>query len=421
MTIQTPDMSHVTYRQAQIFINDTQVEYNKSFIKVRAEYEAGDKKRLRSRTHDFLRNSEVKVYALYRAKYRNPSEVGYRYEAKALDLFTPFTRPVNWKTRKKNKQGFRVTCDLPYDLKAAHYMIADLIAAQMPQQSFIHNIGYHKGRNRLAQKIVNNLNAGFTSVRTYDVRNCFQNVNPQALYNLPLPERIINHALIIENLTMQRVATRSEHFTDTPYRDIVSINNVCNTDGPTGIMQGSTSSNQILAYLLQGMPQLEAAMGSIDAYGDDVISMARRDVDLESFDKSLIDYFGQSQLGPFELQMREAVNGGYFEFLGYGFQKELNGTWAIVISQYNLGRFDERHRAAIRRDYSEGFRFPHHSRVNIENALNGFQAITDKEAFRRDNIVIAYEYLSQSELDFGLGRRIKRPPPTSPARTVNIT
>jgi hypothetical protein len=158
------------------------------------------------------------------------------------------------------------------------------------------------------------------------------------------------------------------------------------------------------------MPQLEAAMGSIDAYGDDVISMARRDADLERVDQSLIDYFGQNQLGPFELQMREAVSEGYFEFLGYGFQKERNGIWSIAISQYNLGRFDERHRAAIRRDYSEGFRIPHYSRANIEKTLNGFPAVTNKETFRRDNIEIADSYLSQSELDFGLGRRIKRPP-----------
>ena len=53
MTIQTPNMSHVTYRQAQIFINDTRVEYDKSFNKVRAAYEAGDKKRLRSRNQRF--------------------------------------------------------------------------------------------------------------------------------------------------------------------------------------------------------------------------------------------------------------------------------------------------------------------------------------------------------------------------------
>jgi hypothetical protein len=84
-----------------------------------------------------------------------------------------------------------------------------------------------------------------------------------------------------------------------------------------------------------------------------------------------------------------------------------------------LGRFDERHRAAIRRDYSEGFRVPHYSRVNIEKTLNGFQAITDKESFLEDNLILAYEHLSQGNIDFGLVDYFAKVTPNPTTHEIN--
>lgn len=171
-------------------------------------------------------------------------------------------------------------------------MIKDLVSAQMPELPFIHNIGGAYNRDTLAATIVAMLNNGILRVRTYDLRDCFQNVNPQVFFNLPIPRKATENALIIDNLKMEPKAFASDHFTGSPYGDFnqCNIHDISNTNGPTGLIQGSPASNIILAYHFQNMPQLRREEGLIANYGDDVISISRENNSSDRVDEQLEGY-----------------------------------------------------------------------------------------------------------------------------------
>ncbi|HHG88889.1 MAG TPA: hypothetical protein ENJ90_00230 [Devosia sp.] len=94
-------------------------------------FHAGDRKALRKEVHAFFKDKRVKMSTLHKAGERHPNSIGWEAAAKMLDPFTPFPEPVNWWPMPKAKGGCRIVCDLPRPLKAIHYMIADVLYAQM--------------------------------------------------------------------------------------------------------------------------------------------------------------------------------------------------------------------------------------------------------------------------------------------------
>ena len=211
----------------------------------------GDRQKLRKLKQAYFTDKMVKISALHKAGERQPGVPEWFAEADRLDLFTPFSEPVNWWHEPKRSGGYRKVCDLPRPLKATHYIIADAIRAQMVQPVAIYNLK-GKGRDRLVSDLLAKLSQGFDTCRIYDVKDCFQSVNPNTIYQLPLPRRIIDHALAIQDLNLQRVATPTASYGDAPIDIPVDNTAEC---GPAGLMQGSPASNLILAYLLQTMPQ----------------------------------------------------------------------------------------------------------------------------------------------------------------------
>lgn len=290
-------------------------------------------KRLRRLIHSYFKDKNVKVSVLAKAGIRMPSTTGWLTEALLFDPFSPFPEPVYWWPEPKRSHGYRLVCDPPPAIRAAHYMIGDVIAAQTDLPPFIFNVK-GKGRDGLARQLLEKLEQGFTCWRTYDVRDCYQSVDPGAIYQLKLPRRIINNALDMNNLNLQRVAGKGTTRSGSPYRD--TIVDAAVESGPSGLMQGSPASNLILAFLLQTMPQPIVGDGYLFLYGDDLIVVARTQDACDRVEQSLCEFFAQPWLGPLPLQRKAAGIGGAFEFLGYEFRLDATaGNWAIDLSRRN--------------------------------------------------------------------------------------
>ncbi len=83
-------------------------------------------------------------------------------------------------------------------------MIAAAIAAQMPPSVPLYGI-LGASRDYAARAIKAIQNAGFTHLAKTDIRDCFQSVDPDALYSLPLPQEVIRTCLDPRNLTYHQM------------------------------------------------------------------------------------------------------------------------------------------------------------------------------------------------------------------------
>ena len=347
-------------------------------------FHAGDRKALRKEVHAFFKDKRVKMSALHKAGERHPNSIGWEAAAKMLDPFTPFPEPVNWFPLPKRKGGFRHACDLAKPLKAAHYMIADVIRAQTPNPPKIYNLP-GKGRETLVSDLLATLATGCNAFRIWDARDCFSSVNPDVLFKLPLPRRIIENALIITNQELQLVAKCNDMENSGIQHDAATIGNI-QGNGPTGLMQGSPASNLILAYLLRGIPQPDHKDWDVFLYTDDLILVGRADEVLDRVEKRLTEFFGQERLGPFTLVPKAAGRGGWFEYLGYEFRhdpyraNDANGGWCVDLPQ---GKWDE-FAKDVRREALAFYRInPPWADFDIEGLfarkLTGYPSLTDPE------------------------------------------
>ncbi len=331
---------------------------------------AGDKKARRKEVHAFFKDKRVKMSALHKAGERHPNSMGWEVAAKSLAPFTPFPEPVNWWSMPKAKGGYRIACDLPRPLKAIHYMIADALYAQMDILPFIFDLR-GRGRNMAILRLLEKLQAGYNSYRVFDVKDCFQNVNPEVVYNLPLPRRIIDHALNIQNLSLQRVAKQTATVTGDIPSDTLLIDDAIES-GPAGLMQGSPASNVILAWLLRNLPQPDNDDWVLSVYADDLIVVAKQDDTLERVEQMLLGFFERPELGPLFLKKKAAGTGLAFDYLGCEFRhSSVSGEWELDLSHKNWDKL-HRKRYAEMAEYKR--KYPHGIFVDEEKSIRGVVA-----------------------------------------------
>ena len=368
-------------------------------------FHAGDRKALRKEVHAFFKDKWVKMSALHKAGERHPTSTGWEAAAKMLDPFTPFPEPVNWWPMPKAKGGCRIVCDLPRPLKAIHYMIADALYAQMDIPPFIFNLR-GKGRNAATRALLEKLNAGYNSYRIFDVKDCFQNVNPEVIHKLPLPRRIIEHALIIENLSLQRVAKRNATEAGDIPSDTLLMEDVIES-GPAGLMQGSPASNVILAWLLRDLPQPDNDDWVLSVYADDLIVVAKQDNTLERVEQMLFGFFERPELGPLFLKKRAAGTGYAFDYLGCEFyHNSISDEWTLSMSQQNWDRlFRNRHAEML--EYMR--KYPHGIFVDHEKSIRGviasFPLKEGRDAIREVALEIGPEWPAYDRARTGLKGR----------------
>ncbi|MEO1951786.1 hypothetical protein [Thioclava sp.] len=278
----------------------------------------GRRKRVGSAVRDFLRDDEVKLSAALRAMGGNPDRTAAMQLRSRLNAWAKSYAPLGWEPALKSIGSLRPICKrIPLELKAVHYMLAAAVEAQFAPSVPLYGVpGYSREDAAFALKALQN--AGFRHLAKTDIRDCYQNVNPDVLYQLPLPKEVIKHALDTRNLTFERLEGQQDlrgscgsYYSQgkTPTQDIAS--------GPRGLMQGSPASGIILAWLLNDIP---AGSDQVAMLCFDNIVVAATDYSgSREVVNSLFAHFGWHPAGPFALCDVSYADNQPLEFLGYLF------------------------------------------------------------------------------------------------------
>lgn len=349
-------------------------------------FQSGNRKKLRRKKASYFENEANRAAYLYEAGLRFPNTRDWETEVAYFQPLEPLRHAVDWWRSPKSNGGYRYVCDLSAHMKAAHLMVADVIRAQMEIPCFVYNVkrsDYRAdgtGRNALVNKLLEKLRAGYAHYRVFDVRDCFGSINPEAIERLPLPWRIYENTLKLNNLHLRHDIVREQrHSDDTTGRGIII--DAGGASGPEGLLQGSPSSNVALAYLLQDLPQPCPQDGCILLYGDDLIALSRTATIAERVDQTVTQFFEQPNLGPLHLHRRTAGHGGHFEYLGYEFIfSEVTGDWHVGLSARNWDKLTRaRNDEALRHWPMYGSGVDFHIRRRMMRSLSGHPALSDTE------------------------------------------
>lgn len=206
-----------------------------------------------------------------------------------------------------------------------------------------------RGRDEAARRLKAAQNAGLTHLAKLDIVACFQSINPDSLYQLPLPKEVTRRALATRNMTFvewepQIGTTASQRLSGIPMP-------LHSESGPRGLLQGSPVSNLILAWLLNDMPVPERAMVLICA--DNIAIAAADPTTRQAAIDTLVAYFERDcPAGP--LNLCPAVYAGPgtepLDFLSYEFDPDQSG---ISIAHAALSKLEGR-LADLEADFEDG-------------------------------------------------------------------
>lgn len=258
-------------------------------------------------------------------EWQRPS-VPYR-----LDRLSP--TPIPWYPKKKSTSGYRKVCKLPQQLKMWHSLAKDLICAA-------HNPAAHiadwPGRGR--DKQVRDVAAAITSqsqwVVVADVRRAFATFNPEAVYELPsLPNELVRRAIDSRNQTFvgSMRSIRARPSLPSSVHDDLEMD-------PTGLLEGSPTSNAIFSVFLDDLPDHlpDSVIPFVNC--DNVILVCPNETLAHLAAASSVRYFTDHRAGPFELKYVCQPVWHTFDHLGYSLRCTLHGKVAVGLSAKNLLR-----------------------------------------------------------------------------------
>lgn len=307
--------------------------------------------------------------------------------------------PISWhKHEKTNGNGYRPICALPRDLKAVHYAIAGALKALFVPNDHIYGVT-GRGRDEAARRLKEAQNVGLTHLAKLDIVDCFQSINPDSLYQLPLPKEVTRRALDTRNMTF---AEWEPQIGTTTNRSLSGIPMPLHSEsGPRGLLQGSPVSNLILAWLLNDMPVPEGAMVLICA--DNIAIAAADPTTRQAAIDTLVAYFERDcPAGP--LNLCPAIYAGPgtdpLDFLSYEFDPDQSG---ISIAHAALSKLEGR-LADLEADFEDGKLSDLTFALGLWQALRsfryGFSAVTDMDAELAGYANLAGILLARSHSDF---------------------
>lgn len=322
MAIETPDLGFVPNRPLQPSAKDpTAQKWNRQRNAAHRAFqghvraiahacEAG--KRPNRLVRALLRDPEARLSAALRALVGEPGPEEAFALRDSLNLWSGPSAPVRWYPKAKQSGGYRPICILPPDLKAAHYMIGAAIAAQLPAVSPLYGIR-KRGVAEALRELKALQNAGFVHLAKTDIKDCFQSISPDALYQLPIPEEVIRRTLDHRNLTFtqggrqnaSQASARNSSCIYPPYHM---------ASGPSGLLQGSPASSVIFAWLLKDMPTGDDARVML-CFDNIVVAACTPDGTRRAMD-TLTAYSRASPVGPLALCDPTFADNGSLEFMG---------------------------------------------------------------------------------------------------------
>lgn len=281
-------------------------------------------------------------------------------------LVNPFSlhgEPVRWRFHpKRSGRGYRTVCTLPWRLKAAHYLIGDVLHARLTPGDHIFD-WRRRGRDREAWQIQAALEQGFEWCFVGDLTNCFQSVKTDALYDiLPLPAAVIEHCLDYRHLTFAYGHSNDVHRHDAR-----------EWDGPRGLLQGSPASNIVLAWLFNDLPSAMPPGCAPFLISDNVLVAAHSEQECRAIEQHLSGYFAGHPAGPFTLTGKISSLDDEIEHVGYAYSRGENG---VIITPAHDGheRMMARFLAALREDLSMARDEPLRALRCLQEALSGYRA-----------------------------------------------
>lgn len=239
--------------------------------------------------------------------------------------------PIHWHAKQKSTGGERYICRLPDELKAVHYLLKRPLEKLLATGPNIYGVKGH-GRDDLAREIKDLQNQGFNSIAVTDIVDCYQSVDPEAVYQLPLPKEVIRRTLDLRN----QILVEDHHGAQPQacFHDIVPPHDTTQkARGPRGLMQGSPLSGLILAWVLNGIPSREEAR--VYLCFDNLIVMARSSSETRAMVDTLAAHFQRCSAGPLALCDPIYADNLPAHFLGYIFDPEHLG---IGIDMENRNR-----------------------------------------------------------------------------------
>jgi hypothetical protein len=235
-----------------------------------------------------------------------------------IDMFAPFGDPIPWYPKAKQSGGTRVICKPPLALKVRQKLLTRMIVAQQMPDPQIFN-WKERGCSRQATRIKTALENGGQHVVVADVRNCFQNVNFDAVYELGLlPPEVIRFASDARYLqlaqTNHTAGQDQQHDEPTYNADNEQVR-------PAGLLQGFGSSDALWVALIGDLPERLSPFGVPFIYCDNVAVVCVTPELAAKAAEALASYFSDHRAGPLSLTITEHDASIGFEHTGYAFRR----------------------------------------------------------------------------------------------------
>ncbi|WP_127611139.1 reverse transcriptase domain-containing protein [Croceicoccus ponticola] len=319
----------------------------------------------------YLNRTDMRDWAAIRTLSDEAGDSAVNRLSAQADPFTAKNGIVPFEWQAKNSgRGFRPICSPPPALAACSYLIKDVLEARFQPERHIYDI---KGRGRDAAigAVKEALEAGYSHCFIGDVRDCYQSVRMDNLYNLlPLPRLVIGHCLDYRNLTFREKGVR--------HSCVYSHGSVGRRwNGPQGLLQGLPSSSIILATLFNS---LAAQIAPHDChavlYGDNLFLAAQDGQTLSAIIALCREYFEEHPAGPFDLRNHpgcvEPEDG--FNFLSY-FVAARGSRITIHMSHRAWSDMEDAIDIAVQEDIARGDGNPRSSEQVIRDHFSGFREI----------------------------------------------
>lgn len=348
--------------------------FHEMAARIRQRYEAGQ--RTGPEVRNFLRHPLVRLSAALRALGGAPDQRTALALRDRVNAWSTDFLAVRWRLETKPSGGLRVISDLPLELKAVHYMLSAALEAQFTPSAALYGVAC-ASRDDAAIALKSLQNEGFNHLAKGDIRECFQSVAPDALYQLPLPKEVIRRTLDTRQLNFTE---RTEARTETAFAGFPCSSysyHGHNPSEPQGLMQGSPASSIILAWLLNGIPT--GTDQAVILCFDNVAVAAQDRERCRAMMDNLVEWFAtRCPAGPLELcQIAYASPGDDpLEFLGYSFDPD---RVEPGISQKSLKNLEVSLGEAEARDMDMSQLWPNGIWQALRDFRRGFPAATDDD------------------------------------------
>lgn len=260
----------------------------------------------------FLRDPQVRMSAALRAIGGEPEQADAFGLRNRVNLWKSHDTPVFWYPKPKPNGDFRPICILPSALSAAHLMLAKVVAAQLPNTSTLFGVP-RRGVADALREVKSLQSNGFVYLAKTDIVNCFQSINPEALYQLPLPQEVTKQTLDYRSLSF--IGGVGQHASQASGCGPSLVYGASHSaSGPQGLLQGSPASSIILAWLLQNIPTSDDAR--VFLCFDNIIVAARTPERTREMIETLSAYAETSPAGPLALCAAQFADNEPMEFLG---------------------------------------------------------------------------------------------------------